>query len=94
MNKAQAILSAVINRQIANGGEVIIEQPAAHVYEMDFNNYIDKKHYCMKSYILWQKNHYHYQITTAQTKTGFNLMQDLPNTKFEQAKELFKAFRP
>ena len=33
MNKAQAILSAVINRQIANGGEVIIEQPAAHVYE-------------------------------------------------------------
>jgi len=34
MNKAQAILSAVINRQIANGGEVIIEQPAAHVYKM------------------------------------------------------------
>jgi hypothetical protein len=64
------------------------------VAKMNMNAFIDKKHHRMKSYILWQKDHYHYQITTAQTSKGFVLVKDMPDTKFQQAKELFKSFRP
>jgi hypothetical protein len=31
MTKAQQMLKSVIDRQIANGGHVIVEKPAAHV---------------------------------------------------------------
>lgn len=61
---------------------------------MEMNHLIDYKNHGMKRYLLWQKDHYHYQITTAQGGKGFKLMQDLPDTKCEKAKEIFRAFRP
>ena len=76
MNKARAILTAVINRQIANGGEVIIEQPAAHVYEMNLITKLERLLRFHRQNIFNSSGEYHHRaILRLKRTTTFKALE-------------------